>query len=206
MRHYPHLRISARGLGLSSTHLTRQLSGTHYAAVRLLRPSGPASAPRLPEPTRDRLGGCGRPEVSQVPTRSLTARTGLRLRWSGGPSQNGPAHVACGGSQRLGLHGKNLSKLNTVLVVSLCTLQDHRRRCSCNTRYQAGATPFPDRTSTGWIAPASPGAREQILRLSDLSFRPPRSDPPIPDSSSIRQTATPGSPGSGGGRPLSAAL
>src|SRR3954471_14574142 len=46
----------------------------------LLRPSGPASAPRLPEPTRDRQGGCGRPEVSQVPTRSLTARTGPR--WS----------------------------------------------------------------------------------------------------------------------------
>jgi len=39
MRHYPHLWISARGLGLSgtSTHLTRQLSGTHYGAVRLLR-------------------------------------------------------------------------------------------------------------------------------------------------------------------------
>ena len=100
----------------------------YYAAVRLLRPSGPASAPRLPEPTRDRQGGCGRPEVSQVPTRSLTARTGLRPRWSDGPSQNGPAHVACGGSQRLGLHGKKLSKLNTVLVVSLCTLHDHRHR------------------------------------------------------------------------------
>ena len=68
----------------------------------LLRPSGPALAPRLPEPTRDRRGGCGRPEVSQVPTRSLTARTGLR--WSNGPSQNGPAHVACGSSQCLGLH------------------------------------------------------------------------------------------------------
>src|SRR3954454_19426119 len=92
----------------------------------LLRPYGPASAPRLPEPTRDRLGGCGRPEVSQVPTRSLTARTGLRPRWSDGPSQNGPAHVACGGSQRLGLHGKNLSKLKTVLVVSLCPLRRRR--------------------------------------------------------------------------------
>ena len=100
----------------------------YHAAVRLLRPSGPASAPRLPEPTRDRLDGCGRPEVSQVPTRSLTARTGLRPRWSDGPSHNGPAHVACGGSQRLGLHGKSLSRLNTVLVVSLCTLRNHRRR------------------------------------------------------------------------------
>src|SRR5712672_1832068 len=36
MRHYPHLWISARGLGLSgtSTHLTRQLSGTHYEPLR----------------------------------------------------------------------------------------------------------------------------------------------------------------------------
>src|SRR5215469_5230528 len=41
MRHYPHLWISARGLGLSgtSTHLTRQLSGTHYAPLR--HPSAP---------------------------------------------------------------------------------------------------------------------------------------------------------------------
>ena len=38
----------------------------YYAAVRLLRPSGPASAPRLPEPTRDRHGGCGRPESSSA--------------------------------------------------------------------------------------------------------------------------------------------
>ena len=57
----------------------------------------------LPGPARDRRGGCGRQETSQVPTRSLTARTGLRLRRSDGPSHNGPAHVACGGSQRLGL-------------------------------------------------------------------------------------------------------
>jgi len=40
VRHYPHLRISARGLGLSgtSTHLTRQLSGTHYDLSALLAP------------------------------------------------------------------------------------------------------------------------------------------------------------------------
>src|ERR1700758_1426391 len=40
MRRYPHLRISARGLEPSgtSTHLTRQLSGTHYG---LLRPCAP---------------------------------------------------------------------------------------------------------------------------------------------------------------------
>jgi hypothetical protein len=36
MRRYPHLWISARGLGLSgtSTHLTRQLPGTHYGPLR----------------------------------------------------------------------------------------------------------------------------------------------------------------------------
>ena len=38
MRRYPHLRISPRGLGPSgtSTHLTRQLSGTHYDKVRTI--------------------------------------------------------------------------------------------------------------------------------------------------------------------------
>jgi hypothetical protein len=112
-----------------------------HASVRLLRPFDPASAPHLSEPAQDRHGDCGRHEVSQVPIRSLTPRTGLRLRWSGGLSQNGPAHAACGGSQRLGLHGKNLSKLNTVLVVSLCTLRDRRHQRHRNTRYRAGATP-----------------------------------------------------------------
>ena len=36
VRNYPHLRISARGPGLSgtSTHLTRQLSGAHYEPLR----------------------------------------------------------------------------------------------------------------------------------------------------------------------------
>jgi hypothetical protein len=37
---------------------------------------------------------------------------------------------------------------------SLCTLRDHCRQGSRNTRYQAGATPYLGRTSTGWIAPA----------------------------------------------------
>jgi hypothetical protein len=100
----------------------------YYAAVRPLMPSPAASSIGLPVVARDRRGDCGRHEVSQVPTRSLAARTGLRLRRSDGPSHNGPAHIACGGLQRLGLHGKNLSKLNTVLVVSLCTLRDHRHQ------------------------------------------------------------------------------
>src|SRR5262252_4146565 len=37
---------------------------------------------------------------------------------------------------------------------SLCTLRDHCRQGSRNTRYQAGAAPYLDRSSTGWIAPA----------------------------------------------------
>ena len=42
VRRYPHLWISARGLGPSgtSTHLTRQLSGTHYEPLR--HPSAPS--------------------------------------------------------------------------------------------------------------------------------------------------------------------
>ena len=41
---------------------------------------------------------------------------------------------------------------------SLCTLRRGRHLPRRNTRYRAGATPFPDRTFTGWTAPALPGA------------------------------------------------
>jgi hypothetical protein len=41
---------------------------------------------------------------------------------------------------------------------SLCTLRSRRRRRPRNTRYQAGATPYLGRTSTGWITSASPDA------------------------------------------------
>ena len=37
---------------------------------------------------------------------------------------------------------------------SLCTLRSHCRQWLRNTRYQADATPYLDRTFTGWIAPA----------------------------------------------------
>jgi hypothetical protein len=40
----------------------------------------------------------------------------------------------------------------------LCTLRDHCCQWPRNTRYQADATPYLDRTCTGWIAPALPGA------------------------------------------------
>jgi hypothetical protein len=37
---------------------------------------------------------------------------------------------------------------------SLCTLRSHCRQWLRNTHYQANATPYLDRTFTGWIAPA----------------------------------------------------
>src|SRR5262245_569191 len=60
---------------------------------------------------------------------------------------------------------------------SLCTLRDHCRQGSRNTRYQAGAAPYLDRSSTGWIAPAClahsfdhlVGSREQRRRHSHAS-------------------------------------
>ena len=51
---------------------------------------------------------------------------------------------------------------------SLCTLRDHCRQWPRNTRYQADATPYLGRTSTGWIAPALPGALIQSPRPSSI--------------------------------------
>jgi hypothetical protein len=62
----------------------------------------------------------------------------------------------------------SFSELNTVLVVLLCTLRGRRHQRPRNTRYRAGATPYPNRTFTGWIAPASPGAHKQTLKPGDL--------------------------------------
>src|SRR6516164_261537 len=48
----------------------------------------------------------------------------------------------------------DLSGLNPTPTQLLCTLRDHCRQGSRNTRYQAGAAPYLGRSSTGWIAPA----------------------------------------------------
>src|SRR4051794_41765878 len=86
----------------------------------LLIPSPAASSIGLPVVARDRRSDCGQHEVSQVPTRSLTARTGLRPRWSGGPSQNGPAHVGCGGFARPRPPRERLFWLQKGLPLSPC--------------------------------------------------------------------------------------
>ena len=66
-----------------------------------------------------------------------------------------------------------------IRVQSLCTLRGHCRQGPRNIRYQAGATPYSDRSSTGWIAPAClahsfdhlVGEREQFVW--DLQPQPP---------------------------------
>ena len=88
-----------------------------------------------------------------------TCACGLRPRQGDGSSHNGTAHVAFGSSDGLGpCDFKDF-------VAQSHTPNDHcvrfangRHLPRRNTRYRAGATPFPDRTFTGWTAPASPGA------------------------------------------------
>src|SRR6516162_2000041 len=79
----------------------------------------------------------------------------------------------------------DLSGLNPTPTQLLCTLRDHCRQGSRNTRYQAGAAPYLGRSSTGWIAPAClahsfdhlVSAREQPRRNSKPnSSRAPQVD------------------------------
>src|SRR4051812_38840475 len=126
----------------------------------LLRPSGPALAPHLPEPTRDRQDGCGRPEVSQVPTRSLTARTSLRPRWS--PRITVPPMLPAA--------VRNASA-STVRVFR-GSIQSSPSRCvrfktivADDPATLATGRALPPTRSTGWIAPASLGAHKQTLNL-----------------------------------------
>jgi hypothetical protein len=58
---------------------------------------------------------------------------------------------------------KHISWLNTDPTRLLCTLRRGRHLPRRNTRYQAGATPYLGRTSTGWTAPALPGAPKTVL-------------------------------------------
>jgi len=107
-------------------------------------------------PSGDLTGG---PDgASQVPTRSLCARNGLRPRQSGGASHNGAVHVAFATTDRLGLC--NFSDF---------VAQSHssHNRCvrfspavtgrTCNTRYRAARYALPgrdfhplDRASFSW--------------------------------------------------------
>src|SRR6516225_4119504 len=57
---------------------------------------------------------------------------------------------------------------------SLCTLRHHCRQWLRNTRYQADATPYLGRTSTGWIAPA---CLAHVAVGTRVSSRAPRTEP-----------------------------
>jgi len=70
---------------------------------------------------------------------------------------------------------------------SLCTLRHGRHLPQRNTRYLAGATPYPGRTFTGWIAPASLGA-PLLLQRGGLSPLTPRQSPGAP---TIRMVSAP---------------
>src|SRR5215469_14210424 len=87
----------------------------------------------------------------------------------------------------------SFSGLNTYPIRSLCTFRERRHRRPRNTRYRAarydptraglppagprqlrlahqhslpgGRYPYLGRTCTGWIAPASPGAPEALIKL-----------------------------------------
>ena len=126
-------------------------------------------------PTRGRLGGCGRQEVSQVPTRSFRARAGLRPRQGGGASHNGPAHVAFGALDRLGpcvaAHFVAQYRPHTIAVYASPWSSPSTPQHSL----QAGATPYLGRTLTGWTTPASPGAPKVELSRCCItgSLRPP---------------------------------
>src|SRR5690349_4755611 len=68
---------------------------------------------------------------------------------------------------------KHISWLNTDPTRLLCTLRRGRHRPRRNTRYQAGATPYLGRTSTGWTAPASPGAPKAVLEVAEQHLHRP---------------------------------
>src|SRR3954466_12485280 len=52
----------------------------------------------------------------------------------------------------------------------MCTLRRGRRLPRRNTRYRAGATPYPDRTFTGWNAPAFLAHQGTPLRGRDRTL------------------------------------
>src|SRR6516164_4349994 len=66
----------------------------------------------------------------------------------------------------------------------LCTLRRGRHLPRRNTRYRAGATPYPDRTFTGWTSPAFLAHRRSVPARA---WR--QSGPPDPGSSECRAVA-----------------
>ena len=124
--------------------------------VQLLACSAAASAPRLPAVARDRRerlrakrGLPGSDAILSCVIGSMTTAERQPL------AEAGPHMLPSTFPNRLGLCDYfGFRGSITYPTRSLCTLRDRRRRRPRNTRYRAPATAYPDRTSTGRIAPA----------------------------------------------------
>jgi len=136
-------------------------------------PSPPSSVLHPdPPPRLSSAGGFGHPlpltpsgdltegpdGASQVPTRSLCARNGLRPRQSGGASHNGTAHVAFTTTDRLGLCNFSNFVAHSHSSHNCCVrFSPAVTGRTCNTRYRAARYALPgrdfhplDRASFSW--------------------------------------------------------
>src|SRR5262249_18588885 len=123
---------------------------SYYGEVRLLG-SVHHRLRLLTFPMRAGNGGAVpvRPEISQLPMRSLCSTCCLRASENSRPLQ-------C-----LIFRGSIPHPMQ-----SLCTLRVHCRQWPRNTHYQAGATPYLGWTFTGWIAPACGWRTHSITSLA----------------------------------------
>src|SRR5215469_14861029 len=124
---------------------------------------GPTSRVRASSATAPHLPDAGRPRLCRSgQTRDLPASDAILLHvmWPSTPA--GRQHLAkrcrtcCLRANRNPRPLRHLIFRGSIPhpTQSLCTLRNHPHGGSRNTRYQADATPYLGRTSTGWIAPA----------------------------------------------------
>ena len=146
----------------------RRFTGT-MLAVRPLASSAAASPSRLPAVARDRpwrlRARRGLPASDAILLCMMWPSTlaGRRLLHSEG------ARVAFDAFDRLGSRDVPHFVAHSHTPHNCCVrFVAPVAGGSRNTHYQAGATPYPGRTSTGWIAPASAGAfRKRGSRAAD---------------------------------------
>src|SRR6201981_2588081 len=170
MRRYPHLRISARGLGPSgtSTHLTRQLSGTHYEPLR--HPSAPGlslTGVRLIIPDH----ALGLPVL-----RALSLCTCCR-HYPGAaagriPRSSHPAVSAFPGrGRRVGLHIDLFEACSAFTRVAACTLARSPIRDPLSEGFRHFVASMPAPVASGWSEIA--GWASHPLESAALSRRTP---------------------------------
>ena len=179
VRHYPHLWISARGLGLSgtSTHLTRQLSGTHYgplrhpsapglslAGVRLIIPDHALGFPVLRALS---LCTCCRHYPGAADGRTCRSKIAHPCQPSPIPLSGRPAHRPFRGLlgvySRCGLHTRAV----TNFVTAIRGLQTFRHLHACPGCFRLERS--PGGACTRWISAAlSRRTGEAVVRVPDI--------------------------------------